>query len=404
MNPANESPWLRRWAWLTVAATVALIAIGGLVTSNEAGMAVPDWPTSYGYGMFFLPIRLWTGGALYEHTHRLWASMVGFMTAVLAFWLYGRKARPLLRVIGAVLIIGGLATFATSIPNKFQHGTTSLVPGILAVLASFWWPACDPADPCLRRWGIIAFIAVAVQGILGGLRVTQMADALGVFHGALAQLFLVLLSAMALSMTRFWRELPERTDVVSFTRFRKVLFVVALLVFGQLLLGATMRHQHAGLAVPDFPLAHGQFWPATDAASIDAYNRARTDARDPNPITAAHVYVHMAHRLVAVGLFAFSIWLLVATKRALGRRHPLARFALGWHILVFLQATFGVFTVLTNKAADVATLHVFFGALTLVSIALAAICTWLPALHGATVPMPVPQGAVARRDCSTSVG
>ncbi|MEO6626036.1 MAG: hypothetical protein ABIN37_14560, partial [Burkholderiaceae bacterium] len=159
-------PWLRRLAFATALATLGLIAIGGLVTSKGAGMAVPDWPTSYGYGMFFLPIRLWTGGALYEHTHRLWASGVGFLTTVLAFWLYGRKSRPLLRVVAAVMILGGLVTLATSIPNKFQHATTALVPGALGLVASFFWPACDAAPRWLRRLGLAAFVAVCVQGLL----------------------------------------------------------------------------------------------------------------------------------------------------------------------------------------------------------------------------------------------
>lgn len=333
-------------------------------------MAVPDWPTSYGYNMFFLPISQWVGGIFYEHTHRLWASMVGMFTVVLAVWLYGKNSRPLLRWGGVALAVGGLATLASSMPNKYQHATSSLVPGVLAVVASFFWPRREPAAPWFRRLGVLAFVLVAIQGLLGGLRVTQMADALGIFHGTLAQLFLVLLSMIAFSMTRFWRELPERAGVAGVARFRGILFLVAALVLGQLILGATMRHQHAGLAVPDFPLAHGKLWPATDVVSVDGYNRARTDVVDPNPITAPHIYVHMAHRIGAVTLLAAAIFLVAKTRRELGGANLLSRGALVWLALIVVQATLGAFTVLSNKAADIATLHVVVGAVSLVWMSL----------------------------------
>ena len=88
---------LHRFAVLTAVATLGLVGVGGLVTSHGAGMAVPDWPNTYGYNMFFFPISQWVGGIFYEHTHRLAASAVGLLTVVLALWLYGRSARPLMR-------------------------------------------------------------------------------------------------------------------------------------------------------------------------------------------------------------------------------------------------------------------------------------------------------------------
>src|SRR6202030_768137 len=117
--PSSKTSWLSRFAWLTAAATLALICLGGLVTSHEAGLAVPDWPNSFGYNMFLFPIPHWVGGVLFEHTHRLIASSVGLLTVVLCVALF--------------------------IIEK-------------------------------RRWvktlGLIAVAAVIVQGILGGLRVT----------------------------------------------------------------------------------------------------------------------------------------------------------------------------------------------------------------------------------------
>src|SRR3974390_1100122 len=86
-----RSPWLNRFAVFPALAVLALIGVGGLVTSHGVGMAVPDWPNTYGYNMFFFPISQWLGGIFYEHTHRLAASGVGLLTVVLALWLAGRS-------------------------------------------------------------------------------------------------------------------------------------------------------------------------------------------------------------------------------------------------------------------------------------------------------------------------
>ena len=84
----TDNPWLHRFAVLTAIITFLLLGLGGLVTSHEAGMSVPDWPTSYGYNMFALPIKFWKGGAFFEHSHRLLASGAGFLTTILAVWLW----------------------------------------------------------------------------------------------------------------------------------------------------------------------------------------------------------------------------------------------------------------------------------------------------------------------------
>src|SRR5256885_380671 len=99
MTRAIDNSWLHRFAVATAFATLLLICVGGVVTSNEAGMAVPDWPTSYGYNMFFFPFAQWwrVGGIFYEHSHRLIASAVGFLTVILTVWLWLNEARRWLR-------------------------------------------------------------------------------------------------------------------------------------------------------------------------------------------------------------------------------------------------------------------------------------------------------------------
>ncbi len=311
-------PWLHLFAVLTAIITFLLLGLGGLVTSHEAGMSVPDWPTSYGYNMFALPIKFWRGGAFFEHTHRLLASAVGLLTTVLAVWLWLKDPRK--------------------------------------------W---------MKRLGVIAFVLVVGQGILGGMRVVLSDAQLGVIHGVVGQSFFILMSALALFTSRFWIKwsTDEKLPVVA-RGLRTLVMAATLLIFCQLVLGATMRGQHAGLAIPDFPAAYGKIWPDTSPDAMARYNADRMDVFSENPITAFQIILQMAHRIVALAIFT-----LVATSawkswRRLGGKNPLARLAVFWLALITCQIALGAWTIWSNKAADVATLHLMGGALSLVTGAL----------------------------------
>ena len=369
-------PWLHRFAVLCALATFILLGIGGLVTSHGVGMAVPDWPNTYGYNMFFFPVSKWVGGIFYEHTHRLVASGVGLLTSILALWLYGTRARPLLRWGGLVLALAGLVT-ALTLPRHTADGIVLGVAGTAAFLASLVWPRCEPAPAWLRRLGVLAFFAVVLQGVLGGLRVVLFKDEIGIFHATLAQLFFVLMCALALFTSPWWQArtlaargaqarpslTPPVPDLPGW--FAPMLVAITLLVLGQLILGATMRHQHAGLAIPDFPLAYGKLWPAMDSASVARYNDHRLEVLAVNPITGTQIALQMVHRLVAVLIL---VWIGFTTRLSwsrLGGRALPTRLALLWLGLVLVQALLGAATIWSNKAADIATLHVLIGALIL---------------------------------------
>ena len=166
--------------------TFVLIWVGGLVTSHGVGMSVPDWPTTYGYNMFFFPFSKWVGGIFYEHSHRLVASAVGFCTLILAAWLAWREERR--------------------------------------------W---------VRRLGWLALGAVILQGVLGGLRVTAMKDFLGVFHATLAQMFFALTCVLALVTSRWWRQGDFQSWAgPGLARLRGPMALVTGLMLGQLMLGA----------------------------------------------------------------------------------------------------------------------------------------------------------------------
>ncbi|MGI8436061.1 MAG: COX15/CtaA family protein [Chthoniobacterales bacterium] len=303
MNGAEpRNPWLNRFAWLLAALTLLLICSGGMVTSKNAGLAVPDWPTTFGYNMFFFPVSKWIGGIFFEHTHRLIASVIGFLTIILAVWLWRAESRKWVRVLG-----------------------------------------------------IAALGAVVLQGVLGGLRVTLLKDQIGIFHACLAQAFLALLVFIALATSRLWKGLqPARHSVA----FLWIPIVTTLLVYTQLALGATMRHQHRDLSILDFPTAYGQIIPDVSADKIAAINQWR-DARALSDVTPRQIWLQMAHRGVALLIFAG----VVASWFALRPGPPaLRRLSTLWIFLVLTQIGLGAWTIWSNKAADIATTHVAVGA------------------------------------------
>jgi heme a synthase len=153
--------------------------------------------------------------------------------------------------------------------------------------------------------------------------------------------------------------------IPSLSSLQKIVFATTALILFQLILGATMRHQHAGLSIRDFPLAYGKLWPATDPASIQSYNAHRMETTDINPITAFQVQLQMVHRLVAVLILLAVGWCAVKAWRKFPG--PLAKISAFWFCLILCQATLGAATVLSGKAADIATLHVLVGALSLVT-------------------------------------
>ena len=308
------NPVLFWFAVLTAFVTFLLIGLGGLVTSHEAGMSVPDWPTTYGYNMFVFPLDKWIGGIFYEHSHRLLASAVGLLTTILAVWLWAKDSR------------------------KWLH----------------WL-------------GIAAFLLVILQGILGGLRVRWNLDWLGVPHGAVAQMFLVLTTSLAIFTSRWWIEAGKEKKISVPRGLASHVFYLTILIFIQLLIAATIRHQHAGLAIWDFPTAHGQAWPATSDAAIADYNAHRPAGLVGKPITAFQVNLQMIHRLVAYLIFLGVAALPFLARKKLGGADWLTKFSWFWLALLATQIGLGAATVLSNKAADVTTAHVMVGALALLT-------------------------------------
>ena len=282
--------WLHRYAKFVCAATVLLITAGGLVTSTGSGLAVPDWPTSYGWNMFTFPMRHMVGGIFYEHGHRLIASSVGFLTIGLALWLWMAEPRKWMRVLG-----------------------------------------------------FTALAAVCLQGILGGITVLYFLPwEVSTAHAGLAQIFFCLTVAISLFTSSGWK--APALDPVDDRILRLTATCTTAFIYTQILIGATMRHNDAGLAIPDFPLVFGGIVP---------------------PEWTPQIAIHYAHRLGAL-LVTLAIAATASHVLYHHRRRPeLRRPALLLCGLVLVQVTLGAFVIWSQKNVAINTAHVVVGALTL---------------------------------------
>jgi cytochrome c oxidase assembly protein subunit 15 len=266
IGPANTG--LHRFAVLTAAATFCLIVAGGLVTSTDSGLSVPDWPTTYGYNMFTFPLSKWVGNIRFEHVHRLIASTVGMLTIVLAVWLARREPRRWVRVLG--------------------------------------WCALG---------------TVVAQGVLGGLTVLfLLPTAISTAHACLAQTFFCLVVTVAVVTSARWRDRSPVSLRAAFltSPLAKLAAAAAGLVYVQLLIGAVMRHLKAGLAIPDFPLALGRIVPPLSSFPVAIHFVHRLNALAIAAV--AVVLVAKARKSRRSGLLrgAWTLAALVALQIGLG--------------------------------------------------------------------------------------
>jgi heme a synthase len=307
---------LNRFAKLVVGCTVVLVLAGSLVTSTDSGLSVPDWPTSYGWSMLTFPPSKWVGGILYEHSHRLIASTVGFLTIVLASWLWLQDPRR--------------------------------------------W---------MKRLGFTALGAVIAQGVLGGLTVLFFLPApVSTAHAGLAEIFFCITVAIALFTSPRWMAgyAPAGDGSPGLTRarvhagvddgiLRRMATTATVLIYVQILLGATMRHTGAGLAIPDFPLMFGHLVPTHWDGKIAIHFAHRAGALVVTLAvlaTSAHVWYHHRDRAELTHAAALIVVLLAA------------------------QVVLGAFTVLSRRNVWINSAHVVCGALVLTTSLVLTLRSW----------------------------
>ena len=335
-------------AIVTACSTLLLIFVGGLVTSHDAGLAVPDWPTTYDENMFLYPPARWVGGILYEHGHRLTATAIGLLTLLLAlrFGLSEAWKLTVRRWIrGATVALAVLSLFRLSGQRLWMSLATTLV---VLLGTEFLLRGAPEPRRWVRRLGYFALGAVLLQGLLGGLTVHYLLPLpISVAHACLAQAFLCLLVTLAVVTSASWIAAESGTTersgsgVAPGAGLWRFAAVTAGVVYLQLVIGACMRHMNAGLAIPDFPLAFGRIIP---------------------PLESLPVAVHFAHR---IGALLVSASILTTAMKFLFAGPPVRRLAPLGLLLVLLtgiQVTLGAYTVWTRTAPWPTTFHVATGA------------------------------------------
>lgn len=186
------SPWPHRWALALAFATFPLIWVGGLVTSYDAGMAVPDWPGTYGYNLFLYPWKTWIFGPFdlfIEHGHRLLGAFVGFLS------------------IGMVV----------------------------AVLRG-------DRRPWMKRAAIAGLVMVIGQGLLGGMRVLANDRVLAMVHGCFGPAFFAYTVFLCVATSRLWHASAANVTSKDAPRMQRLAVITAGLAYGQILIGAQLRH------------------------------------------------------------------------------------------------------------------------------------------------------------------
>jgi len=299
-------------AWFATLGSVwvfVLVALGAFTTTIGAGMAFPDWPLSNGS----VNPHGWLEeiDKFAEHSHRLSGAVMGLITIALAVWLHLREERAWLRKLG-------------------------------------WW----------------ALAIVIAQGVIGGKRV--LLDSIGVPgfgmtlgqmlripHGVLAQVYVCLLFAIAAGLSRPW---IENTLGTASPRVRRLGWWCAALLFVQLAVAVTMRHNYAGLAIPVFP------WSTADGGLLPA-------------VWDYRVVLHFAHRVMAaaIGLGVAVYGHFLFRDRGLS---PLLRGASLLLVgLVAFQVYLGAQIIWTGRSVYMTTGHVIIGALTLATTFVVAFFT-----------------------------
>ncbi len=273
-----------RFALATATATFLLLVIGGFVHATGSSLACPDWPLCY--GQLFPAMR---GGVLFEHGHRLAAATVALLTVSLAVLVFRRRR-----------------------------------------------------DRSVRAMAVVAVVLVLVQAALGGITVvyklpllvsaSHLATSLGFFST-------VIYLAYRLRPAELPRAAPGRRGLVG---------AAALATYGQMVLGAFVRHTGSGLACNTrLPLCDGVLWPSYGPAEL-----------------------HMAHRLAGAALAVLVVAASVRPARDALRDRAAARAAcaLAAPLLVALQVALGLLTVATYVSLPAVSLHLAVGALLLADL------------------------------------
>lgn len=294
--PASSNLWLSRFAKFCAIAVVPLIFWGSLVTTYGAGLAVPDWPLSFGS---LNPDGWWRQwDVALEHGHRLLGAFVGILVTILVVWTWKAESRSWVR-----------------------------------------WLA------------VAVFLSVVIQGVIGGTRVTERSTVLAVIHGCFAQAVFCLFIILAIVLSPRWGAAMRAPRSHRLGPARTASITLVALIFCQLIAGAIMRHYHAGMAIPTFPLAFGKWVPAFDNFGIA---------------------INYSHRVGAVIVTLAILWLLAVVLRDAREESRLVTPAAALVGLVIFQIALAAHIIWLGRPPVATSFHVLNGALILGVSALTA--------------------------------
>ncbi len=256
-------PWLYRLAVLTAVTTFILICMGGLVTSTDSGLAVPDWPTTFGYNMFLYPLSKTVSGFLFSVDPNLQADLdrnnlseglrkalekneISVSENVIisteeqgSRWKLADKTNE--RTYTLIKSGERFDVYVHGVLYEHSHRLIGSIVGFLtiALMVSIW--AKDA-----RRWmkwlGVIALVAVIAQGVMGGLRVTNLSRVLAIVHACFAQAFFGLIASLALFTSRGWLQTSVKIETTNTIRLRRLALITLALIYIQFIFGAILRH------------------------------------------------------------------------------------------------------------------------------------------------------------------
>ena len=256
-------PWLYRLAVLTAVATFILICMGGLVTSTDSGMAVPDWPTTFGYNMFLYPLSKTVSGFLFDINPNLQADLdKGNLSVELRKALEKNEISVSENVIISTEVQGSrwkladkanertytliksgerLDVYVHGVLYEHSHRLIGSIVGFLtiALMASVW---AKDARKWMKWLGVIALVAVIAQGVMGGLRVTNLSRILAIIHACFAQAFFALTASLALFTSRSWLQTSVKIETTDAVCLRRLSLITLGLIYIQFIFGAVLRH------------------------------------------------------------------------------------------------------------------------------------------------------------------
>ncbi|MCB1207813.1 MAG: COX15/CtaA family protein [Verrucomicrobiales bacterium] len=344
------------FARLTVVVGIALIWWGAAVTTEDVGLSVPDWPLCYGHinpeGWWGIP------ALLLEHGHRWIGASIGVLVLILYVWQLNVKRtvefiEPETRFLeGVGVVLCGIGYFY--LVRHDALGLAFTIAGIgFAWLVITWiyrrWPL-------LRGLATLALLMVILQASLGGLRVLQMSDPYGIIHGVLGQLFFCVLLWIAFASSHTWRHEELILHVRQRLSARLWSLLLFLAVFGQLVIGAILRHtQRDHLAASDLFTTGGVLIPGSEHADL---------------------FTLFLHKYCGISVAILTLLVACRARLWLASVPTLARLAKLMIYLPLIQVGLGISVILTGKSFWVTNFHVINGLLLLASSFLIMVSIW----------------------------